>query len=80
MKLKLPCEDAYHICDKSQYKEACLWDKLKLNLHLLYCKACRKYTVRNQKLSKLMARSNIKTLPKAQKELLKERLRNELDS
>lgn len=80
MKLKLPCEDAFHICDKSQYKEACLWDKLKLNLHLLYCKACRKYVVRNQKLSKLIARSNIKTVPKAQKELLKEKLRKELDS
>ncbi len=79
MKLKIPCEDAYHICDKSQYKEACLWEKLKLKLHLLYCRACRKYSVRNQKLSKLVERSNIRTVPRANKEQLREQLRKELD-
>jgi hypothetical protein len=79
MKLKILCEDANHICDKSQYKEACTWEKLKLNLHLLFCRACRKYSMRNQKLSKLMDRSNIKTVPKANKDLLKEQIRKELD-
>jgi tRNA(Glu) U13 pseudouridine synthase TruD len=79
MKFKIHCEDANHICDKSQYKEACFWEKLKLNLHLLYCKACRKYSLRNQKLSNLMERSNIKTVPKTNKDELKEKLRKELD-
>ena len=33
----MKCEDAGQVCDKSQYKEASFWEKLKLNVHLLYC-------------------------------------------
>lgn len=79
MKLKILCKNANHICDKSQYKEASFWEKLKLNLHLLYCKACRKYTAKNQKLTHLLKDSKIKTVPRIDKDRLKEQLRKELD-
>jgi len=52
-KIIIPCEEANHVCDKTQYKEATLWEKIKLNIHLVYCKACRKYTKNNTKLSQL---------------------------
>jgi hypothetical protein len=69
-KLKLNCEDANHICDKTQYKEAGLWEKITLNLHLIYCRACRKYTSRNSKLTKLVKNKKVETLDNSTKEKL----------
>ena len=54
IKIKLSCKEANHICDKSQYKEASFLEKIKLNIHLLYCDVCRKYSTRNAKLTKLI--------------------------
>lgn len=51
---------------------------VKLNIHLIYCHACRKYTARNTKLTKLFRRSNVTTMPLDQKMALKERLRQEM--
>lgn len=59
-KIFLSCDEANHTCDKTQYKEANLWEMVKLNLHLLYCAACRKYTKNNTKLTKLFKRKPIK--------------------
>lgn len=78
MKLFMKCEEANHTCDKTQYNEASFWEKVKLNLHLLYCAACRKYTSRNTKLSKVIKASKPHSFPKAQKEVIKERLRKEM--
>lgn len=55
-KIIIPCEEANHVCDKTQYKEATLWEKIKLNIHLIYCQACRNYTKNNTKLTKLFNR------------------------
>ena len=78
MKLFLKCEDANHSCDKNQYKEATFWEKVKLNLHLVYCAACRKYSARNTKLSKALHEGDVKTMPKNDKTQLKEQLRKEM--
>lgn len=75
MKLKIPCNEANHICDKTQYKDASFWDMVILNIHLLYCRACRKYTARNTKLSKAIQKAQVKSLPNQEKEDLKEKLR-----
>ena len=58
-KFFIPCDEANHVCDKTQYKEATLWEKIKLNIHLIYCFACRKYTKKNAKLTKLVAKEPI---------------------
>ena len=50
----IPCEEAQHTCDKSQYKESTLMEQLRLNIHLVFCKACQKYTIKNNKLTKLI--------------------------
>jgi len=50
--MKLTCNQATTICDKSQYKEASFWELVKLNLHLFLCKRCGKYAKQNSIMSK----------------------------
>ncbi|WP_299384099.1 glycine dehydrogenase [uncultured Lacinutrix sp.] len=59
-KIYLSCEEANHTCDKTQYKEASLWEKIKLNFHLAFCAACRKYSRNNAKLTKLIKKKPVK--------------------
>jgi len=64
------CEKANHVCDKIQYKEASFVEKIKLNFHLLICRACRKYTSKNQKLTKVVKDSKVECLNCSEKEAL----------
>lgn len=52
-KLFITCDEATMICDKSQYNESTLFEKIQLNLHFLRCKICRLYTKQNNKMSDL---------------------------
>lgn len=70
--LFISCEEAQHICDKSQYDEASLWEKLKLNLRLSWCRVTRAYYKRNTKLTKVINTSKVECMDKASKEALKE--------
>ncbi|MBT3587130.1 MAG: glycine dehydrogenase [Flavobacteriaceae bacterium] len=74
----MKCEEAVHVCDKSQYKEASFWERLKLNIHLLYCSVCRAYTKNNIKLSNVFKKSNIKTMSLNDKKDLKETIHQEI--
>jgi hypothetical protein len=76
----IPCEEANHTCDKSQYNEASLWEKIKLNIHLIYCRACRKYTKNNAKLTKLTTSPDIDCLQTSEKEKMKEAFAKELNN
>jgi hypothetical protein len=78
MKLFIKCDDANHTCDKTQYNEASFWEKIKLNIHLIYCTACRKYTARNTKLTQVVNEGKPELLSKDQKEKIKETLLREL--
>ena len=78
MKLFIKCEEANHSCDKNQYKEASFWQKVTLNIHLIYCAACRKYSTRNGKLSKIVRKGDVKTMPETDKEQLKQKLHQEM--
>ena len=77
MNIKLECREANHICDKNQYKEAKFWEKVRLTFHLMYCHACKKYKVRNNKLTKLMKNADVKTVSSEDKNIFKERLKQE---
>ncbi|MGE5943557.1 MAG: hypothetical protein ACM31G_04365 [Flavobacteriales bacterium] len=72
MKIMVPCDEAHHVCDKTQYKESSLWEKIKLRIHLLYCKACRKYTKNNKKLSNTIHKAKVECLDKKCKEAMKQ--------
>jgi hypothetical protein len=78
MNIKLECQEANHICDKNQYKEATFREKVKLTFHLIYCRACRKYTARNIKLTKLMKSPDVKIVNAKDKETLTQQLQHEI--
>jgi len=50
----IKCDDATLICDKKQYKEASLWERMKLSYHLLVCKNCSVYPEQNAILTKAL--------------------------
>lgn len=77
--IKLECHEANHICDKNQYKEAKLWEKVKLTFHLVYCRACRTYTSKNTKLTKLVNNPKVLTLDATAKGDLKSAFEKELE-
>ena len=77
-KIFISCVDANHNCDKSQYKEATFWEKFKLNIHLLYCQACRGYSSNNAKLSKVINDSNVDCLELKDKQEMKDCFEKEL--
>lgn len=52
-KLKITCDEATTICDKNQYGEATIIDKIKLNIHFIKCKICSLYTKQNTTLTKI---------------------------
>ena len=72
------CNEANHVCDKSQYKEASLIEKIKLNIHLIYCSYCRKYSKNNAKLTKCINNSDVDCLEDVVKEDMKVNLNKEL--
>lgn len=76
--MKLKCNEANHICDKTQYKEASFWEKVRLNIHLIYCRACREYTARNTKLTKAVKDPKVATVSKDEKAQLQDLLNKEL--
>jgi len=50
--MKLTCDEATLICDKNQYKEATLWEKIKLSIHIFICKKCGLYSKQNNIMTK----------------------------
>lgn len=76
----MKCEKANHVCDKNQYKEASFLERVKLTIHLIYCRVCRKYSVRNNKLSDAIKISDLKSISKEDKNEIKERLHQEISN
>ncbi len=77
-KLFVSCEQAKHICDKNQYGEASVVEIIKLNIRLIYCKVTRAYSKRNTKLTKTLKKSNIQSFSSSEKQVMKQRLQEEL--
>jgi hypothetical protein len=73
----IKCDEANITCDKSQYNEASLLEKIKLNIHLIWCTACRKYSRNNAKLTKLVSQKEDK-LNASEKNKIKATLDKEL--
>lgn len=78
---KITCDEATSICDRAQYNEATLFEKLKLNLHIMQCKYCKMYSKQNTFLSKLYkgnsldCKSRKHSLEEEEKAALKERMK-----
>ena len=74
--LFIDCSEAAFNCDKAQYKEASLFEKMKIHLHIFFCKPCKKYTKRNIKLTNLIKQSNLKSCSEDEKKVWKEEIKN----
>lgn len=76
--LFISCEEAFEICDKSQYNEAKLWEKIKLNIRYTWCQFTRAYVKKNKKLTKAIKASNIQCLNQNERQALQEQLDSQL--
>ena len=56
MSLKLTCDEATKICDKSQYGAISFLERLKLQYHILMCKICVKYSKQNSVMTKCLGK------------------------
>ena len=68
--LFITCEEAYHICDKSQYGESSMWEKIKLNLRYVWCRFTRAYVQKNIKLTKAMRLAKVQSLEQHERDLM----------
>jgi NMD protein affecting ribosome stability and mRNA decay len=55
-KIKISCDEATQICDKNQYGEATIWEKIKLSIHLVLCHHCKSYTKQNTLVTKIIGK------------------------
>jgi hypothetical protein len=76
--LFISCEEAIHISDKAQYGEASLWEKFELKLRLSWCNITRSYATKNQKLSEVFRKSNLKSMGNKDRESIKLIIQQEL--
>lgn len=74
------CNNGKLLCDKNQYKETTLWEKVKLNYYLVVCGECRAYTKNNIKLSKTLNKKNISCVSTSEKDVLKRKLQEQLNA
>ena len=72
------CEEASHICDKSQYEESSLWERMTMKMHHMMCKVCRQHSAINTKLTKLIRRAEVKSLPEDARSEMKKKIQNEM--
>lgn len=73
----LDCKKAEEFCDKAEYQETNIIGKLRLRLHLFFCKNCQKYHQRNKKLSSLLQKADLHTCTKEEKSKFKLQLERE---
>ena len=77
-KVFIDCEEAKHICDKSQYNESSWWERFRLNLRLLYCNITRAYVKQNRQLSNLVNQDEVDCMDSGKKQDLKAAFEKEL--
>lgn len=77
-KFFINCDEANHLCDKSQYKETTFFEKIKLTFHLIYCKVCRNYSNNNAKLTDCIKNSKTECMDNSVKESIKKKVNQEL--
>jgi hypothetical protein len=79
--LRITCDEATTLCDKNQYGEATLMEKVKLNIHFIRCKICFTYTKQNMTLTKIYKghASSCKDLKHCMSAEDKEALKKELE-
>lgn len=83
-KFLINCDEATTICDKNQYGESSLYDKIRLGLHLAICRPCKKYTKQNTMMTRLFGKfatpcEESGHMPEKDKQELERKLKDELE-
>ncbi|WP_339752940.1 hypothetical protein [uncultured Winogradskyella sp.] len=76
--LFVSCDEAKHICDKTQYGESTRWDRLKLGIRLSWCRFTKTYSKNNNKLTDAIEKAEVKCMKKDERKKLKEQFEKEL--
>ncbi len=74
----ISCEKATKICNKAQYNEATLWERLLLVWHTIVCKVCAQFSKDNKKLTSLCNEAKLQALPAEKKQQIREKVEHEL--
>ena len=74
----ISCEEAKHICDKRQYDEASVWERVKLAVRLSWCRITRAYSKRNNKLTDVIKSSSVEVLKQDERQKLENAFKKEL--
>lgn len=83
-KILIKCNEATSICDKIQYSEASIFDKIRLSIHNFLCHRCKLYSEHNSTMTKLF-KVNLKKkkeqhLCSSDKEALQKALEKEMNN
>ena len=83
-KIKITCDEATTICDKSQYGKATLIEIIKLRIHFLGCKICALYTKQNTLISKILnlnkGGNTICSMTEEEKDLMRRQLEEKISN
>ena len=74
----ISCDEAAVFCNKKQYREATLIEKIKLRIHLLFCSACAVFSKKNAQFTILCEKSQIQSLSEEDKIRIKKQLQKKL--
>ena len=76
--LFVSCKEAKHICDKKQYNEASVWERMKLSIRLSWCRFTKAYSKDNNKLTQVIKKSEINCLKHDERSKLQQQFNQEL--
>lgn len=72
------CGAAAKTCDKSQYQESSLLDRILMKMHHLMCRVCREHSAENTKLTNALQKADVKTLTRDEKEHIRKKVQQEI--
>ncbi|WP_296386261.1 hypothetical protein [Winogradskyella sp.] len=76
--LFISCDEAKHICDKTQYDEATGWERIKLGIRLSWCKFTKAYSQNNNKLTEVVEKAEVNCMKKDERDKLQDQFNKEL--
>lgn len=72
------CGDAAHICDKSQYRESSRTERILMRMHQWWCKVCRQHSAENTKLTEIIQKADLKSIPEEKKQEMRKVIQQEI--
>ena len=72
--LFVDCSEAATCCTKAQYDEAGFFEKIKLTIHLAFCRTCRTFSSRNSKLTRKLKEANLECCSEEKKKEWRENI------